>query len=194
MNVMDWCLVVVAVVGILFGYHRGLVGQLISLASLIIAYIVAYKYYTVVSSWLGDIIRWPELDPQSVYGYALQELEWETYLNHAIAFISIFIIVNLVCSIIGGVINMVMKVPGLNILNKWSGAMLGLLGAMVIIIVAVNVMTAIPSEPVQQQMQESRVTQFIKHHLPAFINPLDIWPEQKEQIPFEEPSKIPMST
>lgn len=191
MNVLDWCLIIIAVSGLLLGYQRGLVGQLVSLAGLILAYVIAYQYYKVVAIWLEGWIQWPALEMDSLYGLALQELDWEVYLNNAIAFISIFIIVKMLCSLLGAIIQMIVKVPGLNILNKWSGAMLGLLGAMIIVVVAVNVLTAIPAEAIQKQLHESRATQFMKQYLPEFINPLDIWQNRIEKEPFDEPQRVP---
>lgn len=191
MNILDWILLFVAASGLLLGYKRGLVDQLISLVSLILAYIVAYNYYQKTSQWLAEWVRWPELDGATIYGYSLSDLDWQPILNQAIAFILIFIVVRLACSIVGAVVNVLMKAPGLNMLNKWSGAMLGLLGGAIIIVVAVNILTAIPSEPLQRQLSESKTAQFIKQHMPAFTNPIDLWPwDQREKDPFKEPERV----
>ena len=186
MNVLDWIMMVVAVSGLVIGYQRGLIGQLISLAGLIIAYFAAYTYYKDFSVWVEWFIPWPDFFGYTWYGFAIKETNWEMYLNHAVAFVFIFIVVKLLCSLVGAVIQFIFKAPGLNFINKWSGALLGLGGALILIVVAVGVMGAVPSEPVQKQLNESRTNEYIQHDIPMLIPQLEKLRDEEQPPPETE--------
>jgi len=171
LNIIDLCVIAVAASGLAIGYGRGLVKQFFAVAGLVIAYLAAYKYFRDVSRWIGPYIPWPVTDDGAGYGFPLDGLRLETYLNNAAAFLLLFIATKLACNLIGALAGIIVKAPGLNFVNKVCGALLGFAGSAILIVVAIHVMGAIPSEPLQQQLAGSEAARVIEEYLPSIVNP-----------------------
>jgi uncharacterized membrane protein required for colicin V production len=78
-------------------------------------------------------------------------------------------------------LNIITKMPGLNLLNRWSGGLLGLAEAALIIIIAVNVMVIAPSEVLQKLLSGSILAPYLINELPSLAGKLqELW---KQGIP-----------
>ncbi|MNI42653.1 Colicin V production protein [compost metagenome] len=66
--------------------------------------------------------------------------------------------------------------PGINFVNRWSGALLGIVEAALIIIITVNVMTILPYESIQKLLAGSAVAPYLINDLPSLAGKLqELW-------------------
>jgi uncharacterized membrane protein required for colicin V production len=186
MNTLDWCVVAVVAGGIFLGFRRGLVGQLVSLAGLLAGYIIAYLYYDDVAAVIGPWIPWPVSasdSSDSMFGMAFSGLNLAKYLNNTISFILLFFVVKITCTVVGSIIGIVFKAPGLNFLNRWSGALLGLAEAILLIGLALFLIGMFPSEPLQKQMETSATVQLLNEYIPLLDG------SAEHRLPWPSPNK-----
>lgn len=166
----------IIVLGLLIGYFRGFIAQIVSIAGMILAYLIAFYFYKDVAPLLKNAISLPTYQNYQKYEFVVKGLKLDTYILNAIAFALLFFGVKLALVIIGRALNVLAKTPGLNAINRWSGALLGLAEALLIVIIAVNVMTIIPSDGNQKLLASSSIAPYLINELPHVAGKLhDLW-------------------
>jgi uncharacterized membrane protein required for colicin V production len=176
MNTLDYIMLVLAAGGLILGYWRGFIAQMVSLAGFFIAYLIAYQFYRDFAPVLQTTFSIPASESYQKYEFIVKGLHLDTYMFNALAFALLFFGVKLALSVVGRLLHFIAKVPGLNLLNRWSGALLGIAEALLIVIIAVNVMTILPSDSVQKLLSGSTLAPYLINHLPSFAGKLhELW-------------------
>jgi uncharacterized membrane protein required for colicin V production len=176
MNGLDYALIALTVGGLVIGFYRGFVAQIISLAGFFIAYFIAFKFYRDFAPVLNKTIPLPASGSYDKFEFIVKGLNLETYIMNALAFAILFFGTKLALTFIGRVLNLIAKVPGVNLINRWSGAMLGVAEAALIIFVAVNVMTILPSEAIEHLLSGSTFAPHLINGIPSLAGKLqDLW-------------------
>lgn len=167
LNLLDAIIAVLFVVGVALGYHRGLISQLVSIAGLFIAYLLAYQFYGDFAPWVRTTMPLTSFSSYDKYEFVVEGLNLDVYLYNAVAFALIFFGVKLGLSIAGRLLNLVAKAPGIHVVNKWSGAVLACIEVLFIVIIAVNVMKVMPSDKVQKLLSNSAAAPVIIEKAPS---------------------------
>jgi uncharacterized membrane protein required for colicin V production len=176
MNGLDYTLLALAVGGLIIGYYRGFVAQIISLVGFFIAYLIAFKFYRDFAPLLHKTISLPASGSYDKFEFIVRGLNLETYILNALAFAILFFGTKLALTVIGRVLNLIAKVPGVNLINRWSGALLGIAEAALIIIIAVNVMTILPSDAIQRLLSGSSLAPHLINGIPSLAGKLQaLW-------------------
>ena len=116
MQIIDWILVVLLLLGAIRGWRTGLIKQVVSLGGLIAGLLIAKLCYAMV----GDAIA-PHIDNH-------------TTLAHVLAFILIWIAVPVILGVLGEILTTVLdKLFVLGTVNSILGALLGLIKFQLII-------------------------------------------------------------
>lgn len=136
MTIFDYLVLVVLASSVIIGIARGLVKEVISLASWVVAYFVANAYGARLAAMLPDAIP----------GEAARLI---------VAFIALFIGVRLLMGLVGLAAGALMTATGLTLVDRALGAVFGLGRAVIIILAIVTVcgMTAIPRQAFWQEAQ-----------------------------------------
>ncbi|NHN29289.1 CvpA family protein [Paenibacillus agricola] len=185
MNGLDWAVAVLVVAGLILGYYRGFVSQLVSIAGLFIAYIVAFTFYKDIAPWIAGVLSTANSEAYEKYGSFLKGLHLDTYVSNAIAFGLLLFVVKIALSIVGRILHWITLTPGIKTINQWSGALLGLAEAALIVIVIVNVMIVIPNETSQRLLKESTFAPHIVNALPSVSDKLnELWDSKTKVNPF----------
>ena len=150
MNTLDYVMLSIVALGLLLGYFRGFIAQIVSISGFVLAYLVAFYFYRDFAPLLRNAVSLPTYQNYQKYEFIVKGLNLDTYILNALAFAILFFGVKFALVIIGRALNILAKTPGLNFINRWSGALLGLAEALLIIIIAVNVITIIPSNGLQK--------------------------------------------
>ena len=134
MNGLDWAIVAVLVLSVLLAAAQGFLHEVISLAGVVVGYLLAAWEYWRASSWIG-----PHVKSQA--------------LADSAAFLAIFFAVVIAAGIIGRIARWLAKEAGLGWADRLLGAAFGLLrgGA----IVAVLVMALAAFAPGSQVLSRS---------------------------------------
>jgi uncharacterized membrane protein required for colicin V production len=176
LNGLDWAIGVAVLAGFALGFSRGLISQLISIAGLFIAYVVAVKWYGEVAPWISQWIAAPSGAAYPNYEFLVKGLNLDVYISNAIAFSVLFFGTKFALSIGGRVLHLFAAIPGIKTVNQTAGAILGLIEAAVLVVVAVNAMTIVPSEKVQQLLKQSLAAPYVINGLPIVADQLrEIW-------------------
>lgn len=130
MTAFDYILLVLLIGSTLLSMTRGLVREIISLASWIVAFYVAINYSDVLARWL----------PHAISGEALRMI---------VAFIVLFIGTRIVMMFLAKLVSLVLRASGLTFMDRLLGALFGLAKGVLIALVLVLVcgLTRIPQQP-----------------------------------------------
>jgi len=184
-SALDIVFSVALIGGMMLGYSRGFINQLISIAGLLIAYLVAVTFYDDIAPALRAMLPFSTNETYRQYDAIVQGLQLDKYIYNALAFALLFFIVKFGLTIVGYVLNFIAKAPGLNMLNKWCGALLALAEVTILIIIAVHVLNAWPSANVQGWVKNSRIAPYVLEQAPLskLLNLKDLLPIDKEPEP-----------
>jgi membrane protein required for colicin V production len=129
-TIFDYLVLFVLIASIVISTMRGLVKEILSLLSWIVALVVANTYSDALAAMLPNIIP----------GHSARLL---------IAFIALFIAVKLLMVLLTLSVESLIKAGGLTIADRGLGGLFGLARGVVIVLVAILVcgMTAIPQQP-----------------------------------------------
>jgi len=175
-NTIDIVAAVLIIGAVAIGYNRGFIAQLVSIAGLFIAYLAAYWLYDDLSPLIARYFPLERLQSYDRYAFLVEKLNLSVYLYNAAAFAVVFFIVKIGLSIVGRILNLIATLPGLKTINKWSGAALALVEAVIVFAVAVHVMLAIPSDPLQRKLQQSIAAGYVVEQMPELTAKLEqLW-------------------
>lgn len=173
-NTLDWIILAFFLIWLIRGFVRGFISQLVSFIGLFIAYVVAYLFYARLAPSLARIVPISSWESYDQYEFMIHSFNLDTYFYNALAFGIIFFVVKIGLSIVAYVLNIIAKTPGLNLLNKCGGLMLAFVESAVIIIIAVNVMEAIPAEGLQKLVTHSYIVDGVHKMMPVIFDKLQL--------------------
>lgn len=130
MTWLDYAVLVALAASILWGVWRGLVHEVVSVASWVLAFLAANLFAGAV----GDMLP-ASMAPE---------------VRVLVSFVVVFIVVLIACTIVGHLLSRMMKVAGLGPLDRTLGGVFGLARALVILLAFALVagLTALPRQPV----------------------------------------------
>ncbi|WP_058303196.1 CvpA family protein [Gorillibacterium timonense] len=173
MNGIDATIGAILLLAFVLGWRRGLITQLISLGSLIIAWYAAYRLTPALVPHLESWLPQELAEGIGHYEERLSGLGWEQPLLRALAFILIVLAVKVALTIAGYLLNVIAKAPGLNGANRLAGAILALLEAAVLVSLIVYALSAAPGDRFREKMAGSQSVVFIMDRIPKLLDQFD---------------------
>ena len=144
MNWLDWVILITVGLRGWSGYRRGFFRQVFELVGLVAGLAVALKYYYDLQWWLAVYVQLP--------GPLLAIL----------AFLLIFLAVQLAARLLGSLCNFLFAPPGLAWLNSYSGALIGALAGVVTIAFLLALLQVFALPPVEVALGTSRVVPYFE--------------------------------
>jgi membrane protein required for colicin V production len=123
MTAADWAIVVVVLLSIISAGVQGFFSEALSIAGLVIGYVVAAWQYPGLAAWFMSFLK----------------NEW---LAEIFSFLIIFFAILLVFSVAGRVARKLMKAAGLSGFDRFLGALLGVVKGVLVVAVVLMGMTA----------------------------------------------------
>ncbi len=130
MNSLDIFLLIFIAYFTIRGVFRGLIKELIIVLALILGYYLAMSLYEPLGKWL--VLNFKSL-PQTG--------------SQILAFVLIFVVVNVALRILGSVLEKLIKLVFLNPLNRLGGALFGFLKSLFFLSIIVFILRLIPYSP-----------------------------------------------
>ncbi|MBC3906483.1 CvpA family protein [Undibacterium umbellatum] len=129
MTVFDYLVLLILVCSIVISTLRGLIKEILSLLSWIVAFVIANAYSDVLATWL----------PSVVPGQMLRLI---------VAFIALFIGVRLIMALIMLAVDALIKASGLTLADRGLGGLFGLARGCILVLAGVLLcgMTSIPQQ------------------------------------------------
>ncbi len=175
MLVVDIIALGLIALGAFSGHKKGLVGILVSFASLILSIVLAFSFQSIVAnglydSGIGKTLQstiHTELQDQlqnnedingSVYGKLIQKTTPDEtievtseritrFILKGVSFVAILLIVHLICYILQMVLNLVFNLPILNTINGMGGTIVGAISVLIKIWIALAIISFISPIP-----------------------------------------------
>lgn len=169
-------LIILLASGLFNGFRRGLILQLVHLASFIIAYIVAFMYFKPLAGTLKFWIPFPTSASESGMFQFLGTVDLQTAYYRAIAFVILFIATKIILNILGSTLNFLAELPILRSVNHLGGAILGFAEIYLILFFLLYAGSLTPVSEIQSAIDKSSLAQSMIAHTPYFSNLLkEMW-------------------
>ncbi len=172
MNWLDIVIVLVLIGGIISGYKNGFVGEVASLAGLILGIWGAVKF----SWWTADL---------------LEGIGLSFSLMPVVAFIITFLIITIIMQIVAGLVNNLLQSISLNWLNKVAGIVAGLAKSLLFASVILLVLNALDERNrilPQKTIEKSALYKPVSELVPTLLPFLKLQELRKAGDEAEEPS------
>jgi membrane protein required for colicin V production len=130
MTWLDYAVLIVLAASILWGVWRGLVHEVVSVASWVLAFLAANLF----AGAIGEALPRSMLTPEA---------------RVLVSFVVVFIVTLIVCTVVGNLLSKMVKVAGLGPLDRTLGGVFGLARALVILLAFALLagLTALPRQP-----------------------------------------------
>lgn len=155
MNILDIIIVVLLLFSIWRGYRTGLVGQLVRVASVILSFIVAFMYYRPVAAQLAEWFPLSKVQANGSFDAVAGFPIVQQALYNLVAFALLAFVVGLAVRLVGGFLDGITRLPGISLLNRLVGAVVGLVKNGLILFIILAVASLLPSPAVQQSLSQS---------------------------------------
>jgi uncharacterized membrane protein required for colicin V production len=161
LNLLDIIILAVLILSIVLGYMRGFVKKLVSIAGWFAAYLVAYLFFDNLAPLLQSAFPISSNEKLAEYSGIVAGLKLDTYIYNSISFALLFFGTRIVLTVAGYFLQGVASIPGISLINRWLGVLLGIVEAVVIIIIGVMVLEAMPSERIIQLLEQSLIVDWL---------------------------------
>jgi uncharacterized membrane protein required for colicin V production len=176
MNALDGIILFLFVAGLMVGYMRGMIRQAIGLAGFFAAYLIAFKFYDDVSPWVGQWFPTTEMASESSLRFLSETFSIHQFIYNATAFGLLFFGTKLGLFIVGRLLDMVAALPGLSLLNRWGGVLLGALEVVLVVGIAVNIIAVLPWETGNRWVMNSMIGSYMVDEAPIIAHKLrELW-------------------
>lgn len=152
LNGLDLIMVLLIVLLCVYGYMRGFVNSFLSIFGLLSALVVAALYAKDTSQWF-----------QSTFHLSM-------LISRILAFAAIFVSAKIVLVMIGWVLNILTKAPGISQFNKISGVIFAFFEAFIIFYVLIYLLKEVRLPSLEPMLKESWMVQKITSLMPNVIS------------------------
>lgn len=176
---LDVIILVILCAGALQGLRRGLVRQLLDVAGMIAAMVLAYRMYPQVG---GAVSGWFHLSQP---------------LANIVGFALVLVAIGLAVGTIGSMISGMLKMTGLGWADQLGGAGVGLVKSFLLIALLLMLLVSLPIEPVAQTLRQSELAQWVIVQVPGLYEVVRPWapvqslPDKLKERDAQEPKKSP---
>lgn len=172
---IDLLLVILLVSGLITGFKRGLVVQVIHMLGLFISIFVAYKYYKPLAEKLVLWIPYPGATAGETLSWTFDHLDLDMTFYRLIAFIFIFVASKLVLQLIGSGVDFLKHLPILGFVSRLVGAGLGFIEFYLILVFLLSVIVLLPIDMIQKLLSDSILAKAMFEHTPFISSAMKDW-------------------
>ncbi|KKK38303.1 membrane protein [Mesobacillus campisalis] len=171
---LDLIVLLLLLIGFLVGLKRGFILQTIHMTGFIVAFIIAYTFYSQLAPKLVLWIPYPSFGSGNLKLF-FDNPNIEDAYYRAIAFVAIFFAVRIVLQIIGSMFDFVASLPVLKSLNIWAGGILGFVEVYLIVFILLYIAALLPIPFIQEHLNDSFLASVIVSHTPILSEMVDQW-------------------
>ncbi len=157
---LDLIILVVLLAGIGVGAKRGFIVQMMHIVSFIVALIVAYIYYKPLAQKFVFWVPYPGVTESGNLGVMIDRLDLD---------------VKITLQIVASIFDFIAYLPVLETVNRWLGALLGIIENYLIMFILLYVCALLPVELIQNLMSKSLLSGLILEHTPIITKMFQNW-------------------
>ncbi|MDN4607221.1 CvpA family protein [Sporosarcina highlanderae] len=172
---LDLLIVFLLLGGLITGFRRGLIVQLIHMTGFIIALIIAYIYYKPLADKFVLWIPYPGVTASSKLSWTVEQLDLDQTFYRLLAFVLIFIVVKFVLQLIASMFDFLKYLPVLGFVARFGGAALGFIEFYIIIFLLLYLLVMLPLEFIQGIIGKSILANAMFEHTPLVSEMVKNW-------------------
>ncbi|MGG0667402.1 CvpA family protein [Sporosarcina koreensis] len=172
---LDLILILLFLGGLITGFRRGLIVQLIHMTGFIVALIVAYIYYKPLSEKFVLWIPYPGVTAASKLSWTVEQLDLDQTFYRVLAFVIIFIVVKFVLQLVASMFDFLKFLPVLGFLSRFGGAILGFIEFYILIFLLLSLIAMLPLDSIQGMLGKSLLADAIFEHTPIISETVKKW-------------------
>lgn len=172
---LDLIIVFLLVGGLITGFRRGLIVQIIHMTGFIIALVIAYRYYKQLAEKFVLWIPYPGVTADSKLSFIVGELDLDETFYNLLAFVLIFIVVKFGLQLIASMFDFLKFLPILGIFARLTGAIFGFIEFYILIFLVLYLAVMVPVDFVQTFIENSILADAMFDHTPWFSETVKKW-------------------
>ncbi|MFJ7934947.1 CvpA family protein [Sporosarcina sp. NPDC096371] len=172
---LDLLILFLLFAGLVTGFRRGLILQIIHMTGFIAALFVAYTYYKQLAEKFVLWIPYPGVTAGSKLSMSLEELDLDETFYHLLAFVLIFLIVKFGLQLIASMFDFLKYLPVLGFLARFAGALFGFVEFYILIFLVLYLLVMVPIDFVQELLGKSMLAKTMFEHTPLFSEMVKNW-------------------
>lgn len=161
--------------GLITGFRRGLLVQVLHMTGFIVSFIVAYAYYKQLADKFVLWIPYPGVTAESTLSWSFGELDLDQTFYRLLAFILIFFGVKFLLQIVVSMFDFLKYLPVLGFISRFFGAALGFVEFYIIILLVVAMLALLPIEFIQNLIDSSFLSKTMFEHTPVISDAVKNW-------------------
>lgn len=163
---LDIIIIILLLGGLITGFRRGLLVQVLHMTGFIISFIVAYAYYKQLAEKFVLWIPYPGVTAKSQLSWSFGELDLDQTFYRLLAFILIFFIVKFLLQLFVSMFDFLKHLPILGFISRFFGAALGFIEFYIIILLLVGMIALLPIGFIQNLIDSSILAKTMFEHTP----------------------------
>ncbi len=172
---IDLLILLLLLAGLVAGWRRGFIVQVMHIASFIVALIVAWIYYKPLAQQLLFWVPYPGFTEGMGSALAIDGIDVDRTFYRVIAFAVIFYAVKIILQIITSMVDYLRYLPVLGSINRLLGAILGFIEAYLLIFILLYVIALLPIAGIQERVDRSILAGLMLEHTPLITSMFQHW-------------------
>lgn len=161
--------------GLVTGFRRGLIVQVIHMTGFIVALIAAYTYYKQLAEKFVLWIPYPGVTAGSKLSIAVEQLDLDGTFYRLLAFVLIFLVVKFGLQLIASMFDFLKYLPVLGFIARFLGAMFGFIEFYILIFLVLYVLAMVPIDFIQGPLSKSMLAKTMFEHTPLLSETVKNW-------------------
>lgn len=166
MTVTDFVLIGLLVYFVWNGFRTGFVMQVVGFVGVFVAYWAAKVYSPTITPWLERVLGKSGTIPTEQFGTGIANSLTNGVIHNGYgvaAYAIVFAVVLFATRLAGHFLNLIVSLPGLSLINRAAGLIVGAVIGVLILLIAVNLSVYLPIEALQHALQGSQVASVLLH-------------------------------
>ncbi|NYF25098.1 CvpA family protein [Sporosarcina sp. JAI121] len=172
---LDLLIIILLFGGLVTGFRRGLIVQIIHMTGFIIALAVAYSYYKQLAEKFVLWIPYPGVTAGSKLSMSVDKLDLDETFYRLLAFVLIFLVVKFVFQLIASMFDFLTYLPVLGFLARITGAVFGFIEFYILMFLILYLLAMLPIDFVQDQISNSLLAKSMFEHTPLLSETVKKW-------------------
>jgi uncharacterized membrane protein required for colicin V production len=172
---LDLLIIILLFGGLVTGFRRGLIVQIIHMTGFIIALVVAYTYYKQVAEKFVLWIPYPGVTSSSKLSMTVENLDLDGTFYQLLAFVLIFLVVKFVLQLIASMFDFLKYLPVLGFVARITGALFGFIEFYILMFLVLYLLAMLPLEFIQERISNSLLAKSMFEHTPMLSETVKKW-------------------
>lgn len=172
---LDILILFLLVGGLITGFRRGLLVQVLHMTGFIVSFIVAYAYYKQLADKFVLWIPYPGVTAESKLSWSFGQLDLDETFYRLLAFILIFFVVKFLLQLFVSMFDFLKHLPVLGFISRFFGAALGFVEFYIIILLLISFLALLPVDLVQKLLDSSLLSKTMFEHTPVISDKVKEW-------------------